>query len=169
MGRRLRPWWLALGVSLLLHGVLIGGVSWRLPHEELPAELMPFNARLVSVAVPDVIPPQPQPAVRSPAPKPPVRNVFRLTANLPETPDPSAAGPSESIIEPVSVEPAANSVPVAQQDPASVAQHEPHPVEVAPPPLNPLPPRIDLRFQVSYGLASGEQTMVWVNLSLIHI
>ncbi len=31
------------------------------------------------------------------------------------------------------------------------------------PPLNPLPPRLDLRFQVRYGLASGEQTLVWVN------
>ncbi|WP_365977756.1 DUF3108 domain-containing protein [Thiobacillus sp.] len=42
----------------------------------------------------------------------------------------------------------------------------PPPVEpaVAPPvPLNPLPPRIDLRFEVRYGLASGGQTLVWVN------
>ena len=154
MGRSLRPWWLALGVSLLLHVVLIGGVSWRLPQEELPAEPMPFNARLVSAVVPDVMSPQPLAATQLPAPKPLAHN---------ETPGQSAAVASESIIELASVEPGANSVPVAQQEPASVAQHEPLPVEVAPLPLNPLPSRIDLRFQVSYGLASGEQTMVWVN------
>jgi hypothetical protein len=33
----------------------------------------------------------------------------------------------------------------------------------APPPLNPLPPRIDMNFQVRYGIARGEQTLVWVN------
>jgi len=31
------------------------------------------------------------------------------------------------------------------------------------PPLNPLPRRIDLRFQVRYGPARGEQTLVWIN------
>lgn len=37
------------------------------------------------------------------------------------------------------------------------------PAAPAPPPLNSLPPRLDLRFQVNIGLASGEQTLVWVN------
>ena len=31
------------------------------------------------------------------------------------------------------------------------------------PPLNPLPPRLELRFEVHYGLARGEQTLLWVN------
>jgi len=35
--------------------------------------------------------------------------------------------------------------------------------EAAWPPLNALPPRLDLRFQVHYGLAKGEQTLLWVN------
>ena len=33
----------------------------------------------------------------------------------------------------------------------------------APPPLNTLPPRIDMRFDLRYGLAAGEQTLVWIN------
>mgnify|MGYP000032274487 CR=1 FL=1 len=35
--------------------------------------------------------------------------------------------------------------------------------EAAWPPLNALPPRLDLRFQVRYGIARGEQTLLWVN------
>jgi hypothetical protein len=35
--------------------------------------------------------------------------------------------------------------------------------EAAAPSLNTLPPRLDLRFQVHYGLASGAQTLQWVN------
>ena len=35
--------------------------------------------------------------------------------------------------------------------------------EPALPPLNALPQRLDLRFQVRYGLASGEQTLLWVS------
>ena len=35
--------------------------------------------------------------------------------------------------------------------------------EDVPPPLNALPPRLKLHFQVRYGLASGEQTLQWVN------
>ena len=44
--------------------------------------------------------------------------------------------------------------------PAPVA---PEPAEAPPPPLNPLPQRLDLRYRLRYGLASGEQTLVWVN------
>lgn len=38
----------------------------------------------------------------------------------------------------------------------------PAPAEAPPPPLNPLPPRLDLHYQLRYGLASGEQTLLWV-------
>lgn len=164
MGRSLRPWWLALGVSLLLHVVLIGGVNWRLPQQDQPAELMPFDARLVSVVAPDVMPPQPPPAAKPSAPNPPLRDVSRPAANPPEVPDPPVAAPAESIAEPASIEPAVKVevTPVAPHGPASIELNGPVPAE-APPPLNQLPPRIDLRFQVSYGLASGEQTLVWVN------
>lgn len=65
--------------------------------------------------------------------------------------------------------PEPDAVVAATRSDAAVAEVEtappadPTPVEAAPPPLNPLPPRLDLRFQVNYGLASGEQTLVWVN------
>ena len=58
---------------------------------------------------------------------------------------------------PVSPEPTA---PI-EAEPAS--QPVAAPAEVRLPPLNALPPRVDLRFQVHYGLASGEQTLVWIN------
>lgn len=161
MGRSLRPWWLALGASLLLHGVLVGSLRWSLPQETF-VEPLPFEARLVSVAVPEVTPPQPQPAAQAPAPKPVVRASPVSTAHSPAPPIQPAAMASEPPVETALIEPAAivEAVPVAQHEPMPV---EPTPVAPAPPPLNPLPPRIDLRFRVSYGLASGEQTMVWVN------
>lgn len=46
---------------------------------------------------------------------------------------------------------------------ADVPDVEPVLVAEPPVPLNALPPRIDLRFEVRYGPASGEQTLVWVN------
>ena len=64
MGRSLRPWWLALGVSLVLHLILMGGVNWRLPTQEPPAELNRFEARLVSLSAPP--PPVTKPAVVAP-------------------------------------------------------------------------------------------------------
>lgn len=159
MGRSLRPWWLALGVSLLLHAILMGGANWRLPAQELPAEPLRFEARLVSLGAPP--PPVAKPAVSAPP-------VYR--SPLPaENPVQTAAPPGVVSTDPIkvsaSIEPvvSVDTPPVALPDPVQVAAPDPDPVEVAPPPLNPLPARIDLRFKVRYGLASGEQTMVWVN------
>jgi len=162
MARSLRPWWLALAVSLLLHGVLIGGVRWTLPLETPLPEPIPFEARLVSAAVPDVTPP---PVARAPAPKPAVHPPQASMAHSPAPPIPPAAVPSEPLVETALIEPAAivEAVPVAQHEPMPVELAVPTPITPAPPPLNPLPPRIDLRFEVSYGMASGKQTMVWVN------
>jgi hypothetical protein len=42
------------------------------------------------------------------------------------------------------------------------AQESAAPAEPALPALNPLPPRLDLRYRVSYGVAGGEQTLVWI-------
>lgn len=39
----------------------------------------------------------------------------------------------------------------------------PTPVEASTPPLNPLPSRLELRFQVRYGIAAGDQVLLWVN------
>ena len=166
MARSPRPWWLALAVSLLLHGVMIGGVSWTLPQEAALPEPILFEARLVSVAAPDVASPQPvakPPAPNPPAHKTPAHKMPPLAASLPEAPTPAVVVPPESAAETASLEPAVNveAVPVAQRGPESIEQ-KPVLAEVLPP-LNPLPPRIDLRYQVSYGLASGEQTLVWVN------
>lgn len=36
-------------------------------------------------------------------------------------------------------------------------------VAPAPPALNELPSRLDLRYRLRYGIASGEQTLVWIN------
>ena len=159
MGRSLRPWWLALGVSLLLHAILMGGANWSLPTQELPAEPLRFEARLVSLGAPP--PPVAKPAVSAPP-------VYR--SPLPaENPVQTAAPPVGVSTDPIksfaSIEPvvSVDAPPVALPDPVQVVAAAPDPVEVAPPPLNPLPARIDLRFKVRYGLASGEQTMVWVN------
>jgi len=50
--------------------------------------------------------------------------------------------------------------PEVEPEPASTPAVE---ADAAPPVLNPLPTRLDLHFQVRYGPASGEQTLMWVN------
>ena len=102
MGRSLRPWWLALGVSLALHVILMGGVNWRLPTQEPPAEPNRFEARLVSLVAPP--PPVAKPAVSAPP-------VYR--APLPaENPVQKAAPPGVESTDPIkgfaSVEPIAS-------------------------------------------------------------
>ena len=159
MGRSLRPWWLALGVSLLLHVILLGGANWRLPTKELPAELIRFEARLVPLVAPP--PPVAKPAVSTPPvyrPPPQVEIPVQQTA-------PPVVVSTDPIKVSASIEPVVkvDTPPVVLPDPVQVAPVAPDPVELAPPPLNALPARIDMRFKVSYGLASGEQTMVWVN------
>lgn len=168
MGRSLRPWWLALGVSLLLHVFLIGGTNWSLPTKQLPAEAIRFEARLVNRVTPP--PPVAKPAVSAP----PIYRAPHQVENPVQPTAPPAAASSDPIkvpalIDPIlSVEtPPVETPPVVLPDPvqveAAAPDPDPDPVELALPPLNPLPTRIDLRFKVSYGLASGEQTMVWVN------
>jgi hypothetical protein len=148
MGRSLRPWGLALGISLLLHISL----GWLLPQWEAAPDVSPFEVQLAPVPAPVVASPPPvlkPPAVRHPAPPPPPRPAPEPQAE----PAAEAAAPEA----PVSVE-SVEAVPV-EQAPAA----EPASIEAAAPPLNALPPRLDLRYQVSYGLASGEQTLLWVN------
>lgn len=55
---------------------------------------------------------------------------------------------------------ATDELPVIEAAPASPPAAE---AEAAGPSLNALPPRLGLRFQVHYGLARGEQTLVWIN------
>ena len=155
MGRSARPWWLALAGSLLLHGALLGGLTWSLPQWQAQPESLPIEARLmpappVEAPRPSLKPPVP-PSRPKPVPLPePVEKVAEVV--MPEaTADVAMAVPPD--------EPAVE-MPGPEPEPASPPAAE---VEPAVPPLNPLPPRLDLRFQVRYGPARGEQTLVWIN------
>ena len=155
LGRSARPWWLALAGSLLLHGALLGGLTWSLPQWQAQPESLPIEARLMPAPPvaprPSVKPPVP-PSRPKPAPPPePVENVAE--AAIPEVaPDDvaMAAPPDELPVEIPGLAPEPASPPAAEAEPAA-------------PPLNPLPPRLDLHFQMRYGPARGEQTLVWIN------
>jgi len=155
MGRSARPWWLALAGSLLLHGALLGGLTWSLPQWQAQPESLPIEARLM-----------PAPPVEAPRPslKPPVPPSRPKPVPLPE--------PVEKVAEVVMPEATADVAMAVPPDEPAVEMPRPEPepasppaaeVEPAVPPLNPLPPRLDLRFQVRYGPARGEQTLVWIN------
>lgn len=142
-------WGPALAISLLLHvGLLLGALEWRRV-SWAPAPAPPLiEARLVAAPAAKAPPPaQPpmRPVRREPVPE-------RVPEPLPEAPDLSAL----DAVDPVSEPPE----PVAETVAEPVADTAP---EAALPALNALPPRIDMRFQVRYGLASGEQTLLWVS------
>lgn len=156
MTRSARPWWLALAGSLLLHVGLLGGLTWRLPQWQAPAESPPIEARLVpvtpavaprpSVAKSPVLPPRTRP---SPTSEPPAESVAEVAA-------PEIAAET-AVAEPIAA-PLDEAPEVEAASTTSVAD-----AEASLPPLNALPSRLDLRFRVHYGLASGEQTLLWVN------
>lgn len=153
-------WGLALAISLLLHvGLLLGALGWsRLP--STPALAPPLiEARLVAA-----------PAAKAPPPaKPPMRSP--LPATVPERapePLPQAAATNEMIAETAPDLTALDAVDPVRDIPEPAVETVVEPVadtvpEAALPALNALPPRIDMRFQVRYGLASGEQTLLWVS------
>lgn len=148
----------ALTVSLLLHAALLGGPAWH----RFPAtfvESPPLEARLV--AMPPATQAVPQPA-QSIGPRP-----------RRDEPQPRRVPPAPVAAE--AAAPASPRVPPAEPEvsaPAEVAAAEAAPVASPPPAsdtvvpvqaLNPLPPRLDLKYSVHYGLVSGVQTLVWVN------
>lgn len=92
-------------------------------------------------------PPRPRPA---PPPEPAVAVVADAAA--PE----AAADPAVG----VSTLPMPAELPGIQPQPSYPPATE---AEAVWPPLNALPPRLDLHFQVHYGLVVGEQTLLWVN------
>lgn len=106
----------------------------------------------VPVAVPRALAKSPPPSRPRPAPLPEPAAEDVAEAALPEVAAAAAmlAPPVEIPVE----------VPEAEAAPASPPAAE---VERAPSPLNPLPPRLDLRYQLRYGLAAGEQTLVWIS------
>lgn len=159
MGRSHRPYWLALGVSLLLHAGLIAGLGGRLPQWDLPAEPPAFDAELVvgpAPALPEPPPTRtPSPAPPKPASASPSPPAAGLSPEPPVVEAPAEAGAPEAIADAIPIEP--------QAAPAEAAQAtQTVPVEAAPAPLNRLPARLDLRYAVRYGLAGGEQTLLWV-------
>lgn len=154
MTRSARPWWLAVAGSLLLHAALFGGLNWPLPQWREPAELPAIEARLMP----------PAPVVALPVPANPASLPSR--PKLAPLPAPATADVVETVLPEVAAADAMPALPDAI--PIEMPEIEAAPVsqpvaEVEPPPLNALPPRLDLRFQVRYGLASGEQTLLWVN------
>jgi hypothetical protein len=151
--RSLRLWWLALGVSLLLHLALLGGPGWLMPQWESPPEPPPIEARLLPQSEP-FVPPPPRPAPPV-AKKPPV----------PRLPPSEARPAPEPMVEPVADRDVPEAPAVAERaDPvAMLVEAAPAPVEPSSPTLNQLPNRLELRFQVHYGIAGGEQTLLWVN------
>ena len=152
MRRSLRPWWLALGASVLLHVSLFGGLDWTIPQWKTPSPSRPLEIRLASVPKPAPVPAlQPRPPVEHPAP--PLRPKPEAT----ELSVPLDSSVAVTATPEVTAEVAEN-VAVVEEAPAVV----PVP-DVVLPPLNALPSRLKLRFRVHYGLASGEQTLQWVN------
>lgn len=176
-GRRVRAW-LAVGGSLLLHAGLLGGLAWTVTQREAPpAPASVLEARLVAVAPPRAAPALPPPmaprpsrvAVPTPQPRPaPSPPAAAAVSALPAAQVDAPSVEAASAIEDAAPDPAAA---MAQEDvaplpdgaePGLEAVATPVP-EAAPAPLNPLPPRVAIRFQVRYGLAAGEQSLLWVN------
>lgn len=168
MKRGARVGWLALAASVLLHAALLGGLAVRLPSWELPAEAPPIEARLVerapAVAPPAPAPPAPAPRRRPKAAPPPVPMESVPHAEAP--PERIVLQEAETAEEP---EPESDAADAAAEEtpraptPLDELADQPPPAADGPPPLNPLPPRIDMRFGVHYGFASGEQTLLWVS------
>lgn len=146
----------ALAVSLLLHGLLIGGLDSFRPGVQAPLPPPVFEARLI-VPSPD---PAPAPKRRPPVPPPaPVPVVPPPASPVPVVETVPVLARAEVVGIPPEAVPAPLAVPVEPQPAARPAP----PAEPVPPPLNSIPARIDMRFELLYGPASGEQTLVWVN------
>jgi hypothetical protein len=157
MRRSLRPWWLALGASVLLHISLFGGLDWTIPQWKSPLPSLPLEVQLAAESKPAPTPVlvlQPRPPVEHPAL--PLRPMPEAT-ELSDPPDPPVAA---TIAPDITAEAVENVVAARAEEVSAVV---PVLVEDVPPPLNALPPRLKLHFQVRYGLASGEQTLQWVN------
>lgn len=152
MLRSARAWWLALAGSLLLHAALLLGPVWIPSQRGIAFEAPPIEARLLpegarTASRPPAPPPAP-PARPQPAPPP----VPPAEAVAPESPADAVVA-----IPPMA---ASDELPVSAATQAAQPAAE---TEAAGPSLNALPPRLELRYQVHYGLARGEQTLLWIN------
>ena len=145
--RKLIPIAAAVSLSLLLHVLLLTGFDIDLAKLQALSEPPPIEARLVRV---------------EPAPPPPPRGIPRT----PPKPAPIIAPPPEVEAEPEPVEAAAPELPdeatVDQQAPAPAVVEQAPAETVAAVPLNHLPDRIEILYDISYGWASGQQTLNWI-------
>jgi hypothetical protein len=154
----------ALLLSLLFHAALLAGIWGWGPISLDPVDAPVVEARLLVDPPPaPVAPALPQKALTPASAIPPALPPPRATqavVDVPEAnPDPApvlAHAPIEQALQPEEPS-AAYSVPLPPDPPPAATDQMP------PPRLNPLPARIDMRFGVHYGVASGEQTLVWVN------
>lgn len=151
-GRARRVFWWGLAASVLLHLGLLSG-AWVLPpvliNQDEPPPLtarlvnLPPPAKVLAKAAPPPVKPAPRPPSPLPAPEPP------------ETETPTAPpDPVEAVA--ASTDP----VPPIASDPAPTTDSPPTP---SGPVLNSLPRRLTLLYRARYGMAAGQQTLLWVN------
>lgn len=159
-GRTRRVFWLGLFISVLLHLGLLSR-DWVIPATWKPTDAsVPIEARLIL--------PPPVKALAKPKPPPepakPLPPKLLPPQDLPPTPLPV---PEEAPESADPLPPSITSPDVALvTEPEPAAQPEPDPiiplVEAAAP-LNQLPRLITIEYRARYGLASGKQTLMWVN------
>lgn len=161
MTRRARAGWFAVAASLLLHAAIIGGFREWLPPSPVWVEAPPIEARLVAVvSTPAPVAPPPAAPRRPPARVPVVAEAAPAPEPVPSPAPPATSTESSEAVPPVVAvpEPVA-AVPKPESEPIAAAPE----VMLVPTAAAALPARIDMRFKVHYGLASGEQTLVWVS------
>lgn len=145
-GRARRVFWWGLAASILLHLGLLSG-AWMLPpalfYQDEPP---PLTARLVNT-------PPPVKAVAKPTPPQAVKPALRPPLQSPQPPEP------EEILPAPTPEP---SMPLAVAPEPEPIATDPAPTPAGPV-LNPLPRRLTLEYRARYGMAAGQQTLLWVN------
>lgn len=154
MGRHMRVVALALAASLLLHAAILAALGGRLPRWEAPVAATPMEVQLAERVRP--VTPSPALAAR-PRPAAPIE-VPPVAAVEPALVEPAAPAPMDDDAEAL-----ASTEAVGVAPPEAEPEPEPPAIADAPPPLNSLPARVDMRFSVHYGFAVGEQTLVWVS------
>lgn len=152
-GRARRVFWWGLGASILLHLGLLSG-AWVLPPALInQGEPPPLTARIVNM-------PPPVKIVAKPASPPPVKSAPPKSVKPAQSPDPS---PEPEAISSLPSTPEPSTPLVAPAEPALPVATEAAPSVPPGPGLNSLPRRLTLLYRARYGLAAGQQTLLWVN------
>ena len=153
-GRARRVFWWGLAASVLLHLGLLSG-AWILPPAWIDSNAPPpLTARIINL-------PPPVKVVAKPTPPAPAKSApHRPVKSAPPPASPPDPPPEPETI-PLPPSPPEPSTPLA----ASTEPAPPVATEAAPaaPPLNFLPRRLTLRYRARYGMAAGQQTLLWVN------